>query len=120
MWKRGSAVLTARDIKIVLEPRIQLVNGFNLQIKKIRPQDAGDYICQISTMPPMEQTHTLEVLGKYKIAAELYISIISSQVNNKFRRVLVVHLLYKCQATHLCQSVKYLAKKKIVEESIKG
>ena len=64
LWKRGNAVLTARDIKIVLEPRIQLVNGFNLQIRKVRPQDAGDYVCQVSTVDTMEQSHTLEILGK--------------------------------------------------------
>lgn len=40
------------------------VNGFDLEIKKVRPQDGGDYICQLSTYTPEEQVHTLEILGK--------------------------------------------------------
>lgn len=49
------------------DPRVRLVtkNGsFSLQIKDAVPQDAGDYICQIATLDPMEIIHTVEILGK--------------------------------------------------------
>lgn len=40
-------------------------NGeFSLQIENAGPQDAGDYICQIATLEPLEITHTVEILGK--------------------------------------------------------
>lgn len=63
-WKRGIAILTAGSVKVTPDPRVRLVNGFNLQIRDAVPQDAGDYICQIATMEPREITHTVEILGK--------------------------------------------------------
>lgn len=51
-------------MKITMDKRIDLVNGFDLEIKKVRPQDGGDYVCQLSTYTPEEQVHTLEILGK--------------------------------------------------------
>lgn len=65
-WKRGIAILTAGSVKVTPDPRVRLVNGFNLQIRDAVPQDAGDYICQIATMEPREITHTVEILGKNK------------------------------------------------------
>ncbi|EDW49081.1 GM16321 [Drosophila sechellia] len=63
-WKRGIAILTAGSVKVTPDPRVRLVNGFNLQIRDALPTDAGDYICQIATMDPREITHTVEILGK--------------------------------------------------------
>jgi len=63
-WKRGIAILTAGSVKVTPDPRVRLVNGFNLQIRDAVPQDAGDYICQIATLEPREITHTVEILGK--------------------------------------------------------
>ncbi|EDW38839.1 GL13761 [Drosophila persimilis] len=63
-WKRGIAILTAGSVKVTPDPRVRLVNGFNLQIREALPTDAGDYICQIATMDPREITHTVEILGK--------------------------------------------------------
>lgn len=63
-WKRGIAILTAGSVKVTPDPRVRLVNGFNLQIRDAVPQDAGDYICQIATMEPREITHTVEILGE--------------------------------------------------------
>ncbi|EDV91022.1 GH16928 [Drosophila grimshawi] len=61
-WKRGIAILTAGSVKVTPDPRVNLVSGFNLQIRDAVPQDAGDYICQIATMEPREITHTVEIL----------------------------------------------------------
>lgn len=63
-WKRGIAVLSAGSVKVSPDPRINLVNGYNLEIKEAGPQDAGDYVCQIGTLEPREITHTVEILGK--------------------------------------------------------
>lgn len=57
-------MLSAGEMKITMDKRIDLVNGFDLEIKKVRPQDGGDYVCQLSTYTPEEQVHTLEILGK--------------------------------------------------------
>lgn len=64
-WKRGIAVISAGNVKVSPDPRISLVNGYNLQIKEVGPQDAGDYVCQIGTMEPREITHTVEILGEF-------------------------------------------------------
>ncbi|EEB18285.1 limbic system-associated membrane protein precursor, putative [Pediculus humanus corporis] len=62
VWKRGIAVLTAGTVKVTPDPRIQLIDGYNLQIRDVQTHDAGNYICQIGTMVPLEITHTLEIL----------------------------------------------------------
>lgn len=82
MWKRGIAVLTAGPVKVTPDPRVRLLQapvtssslpgipgfsgsgGYSLELKDVRPQDAGDYICQIGTIEPREITHTLEILGE--------------------------------------------------------
>ncbi|XP_055850770.1 immunoglobulin superfamily member 10 isoform X2 [Episyrphus balteatus] len=61
-WKRGIAILTAGSVKVTPDPRVRLINGYNLQIRDAAPQDAGDYICQIAMMEPREITHTVEIL----------------------------------------------------------
>ncbi|XP_022916883.1 limbic system-associated membrane protein-like [Onthophagus taurus] len=79
-WKRGIAVLTAGPVKVTPDPRVSLLPGsstgnanlpgipgfsggsYSLELKHVRPQDAGDYVCQIGTMEPREITHTLEIL----------------------------------------------------------
>lgn len=65
LWKRGPSVLTAGEMKITMDKRISLVNGFDMEIQNVRPQDGGDYVCQLSTYTPEEQVHTLEILGKH-------------------------------------------------------
>lgn len=64
-WKKGIAVLSAGNVKVSPDPRINLVNGYSLEIKEAGPQDAGDYVCQIGTLEPREITHTVEILGKF-------------------------------------------------------
>lgn len=55
---------------MTIDERIKLVNGYNLEITELEPQDAGDYVCQISDKVNRDQTHTVEILGelsrKYK------------------------------------------------------
>lgn len=63
-WKRGIAILTAGPTKVTPDPRVRVYNGYSLQIRDVVPQDAGDYVCQIATMEPLEITHTVEILGK--------------------------------------------------------
>ncbi|XP_022903300.2 limbic system-associated membrane protein-like [Onthophagus taurus] len=66
-WKKGIAVLSAGSVKVSPDSRINLMNGYNLEIKSVEAQDAGDYVCQIGTLEPREITHTLEVLVPPKI-----------------------------------------------------
>ncbi|KAL5274436.1 LSAMP family protein [Megaselia abdita] len=61
-WKRGIAILSAGAVKVSPDPRLRLVNKYNLQIRDAGPNDAGDYICQIATLEPIEITHTVEIL----------------------------------------------------------
>lgn len=65
-WKRGIAILTAGTVKVSPDPRLNLLNGYTLQIRDAVPQDAGDFVCQIATLNPREITHTVEILGKMK------------------------------------------------------
>ncbi|CAG9837735.1 unnamed protein product [Diabrotica balteata] len=62
VWKKGIAVLSAGNVKVSPDPRINLVHGYSLEIKDVGPQDAGDYVCQIGTLEPREITHTVEIL----------------------------------------------------------
>lgn len=88
VWKRGIAVLTAGPVKVTPDPRVRLLQtpatssslpgipgfsgsgGYSLELKDVRPQDAGDYICQIGTIEPREITHTLEILGELIVKTE--------------------------------------------------
>lgn len=65
VWKKGIAVLSAGNVKVSPDPRINLVHGYSLEIKDVNSQDAGDYICQIGTLEPREITHTVEILGEF-------------------------------------------------------
>lgn len=86
VWKKDTAVLTAGNLKVTTNPRIRLMppqqnqidvgsrssslsysNSYNLEIRDVRVEDAGDYVCQISTIKPREISHILEVLGKFNI-----------------------------------------------------
>lgn len=48
---------------VTRDPRFRLVDGYNLQVKGVRPQDAGDYNCQISDQENRDLVHTVEILG---------------------------------------------------------
>jgi len=64
LWRRGSAVLTASNLMVTRDSRFRLVDGYNLQISDVMPQDAGDYVCQISEGGDRDQVHTVEILGE--------------------------------------------------------
>lgn len=47
---------------ITRDQRFRLLEGYSLQIKGVRPQDAGDYICQIGDQENRDLVHTVEIL----------------------------------------------------------
>ncbi|KAK9510650.1 hypothetical protein O3M35_005387 [Rhynocoris fuscipes] len=49
---------------VTRDSRFRLVDGFNLEISDVMPQDAGDYVCQIGDGENRDQIHTVEILGK--------------------------------------------------------
>ncbi|XP_021925523.1 lachesin-like isoform X1 [Zootermopsis nevadensis] len=62
LWRRGSSVLTAATLMVTRDSRFRLVDGYNLEINNVMPQDAGDYVCQISDGDNRDQIHTVEIL----------------------------------------------------------
>ena len=68
VWRRGYDVLATGHIVINADPRISIEkhNGVNsLVIRDINPQDAGEYVCQISVPNDiLSVQHTLDVLGR--------------------------------------------------------
>jgi hypothetical protein len=67
LWRRGTVVLTAGNLMITRDPRFRLIDGHNLEIRNVMPQDAGDYVCSIGSAENKEQTHTLEILGELSL-----------------------------------------------------
>ncbi len=52
------------SFKTVRNCRMAL-HGQSLEILEIGEEDAGEFICEVETFgPPLDQVHTLEVLGK--------------------------------------------------------
>jgi hypothetical protein len=49
---------------VTRDSRFRLVDGYNLEINNVMPQDAGDYVCQISDGENRDQIHTVEILGE--------------------------------------------------------
>lgn len=47
---------------ITRDPRFRLLDKYSLEIKGVRPQDAGDYICQIGDQENRDLVHTVEIL----------------------------------------------------------
>ncbi|XP_050526670.1 limbic system-associated membrane protein-like [Daktulosphaira vitifoliae] len=61
-WKKGHAILTAGTTKVTPEERFRIVEGYNLEIRNVHISDAGNYICQIGTLEPLELKHSLQIL----------------------------------------------------------
>lgn len=69
LWKREkNRILFAGDLRIVRDDRVR-TEGSSLQISSVQPKDSGEYTCQISTNPPIELSHTLDVLYPPSIKA---------------------------------------------------
>ena len=68
LWKKGTRVLTAGEMMIRRADRI-LLKGTDLQVQTVTPEDGGVYSCEIEADSeyPIVVSHTLEVLGKFKI-----------------------------------------------------
>lgn len=64
-WKKGIAILTAGTTKVTPEERIRIVEGYNLEIRNVQVNDAGNYICQVGMLEPLELKHTLQILSKF-------------------------------------------------------
>ncbi|KAI5743313.1 hypothetical protein M8J77_016762 [Diaphorina citri] len=65
LWRRGTAVLTASTLMVTRDSRFRLVDGYNLEISDVMPQDAGDYVCQLADQENRDQIHTVEILAKF-------------------------------------------------------
>lgn len=54
--------MSASNLMITRDPRFKLLEGYSLQIRGVRPTDAGDYICQIGDQENRDLVHTVEIL----------------------------------------------------------
>ena len=68
LWKKGEDFISVGN-RIVdsSDKRVQLVkepNGNTLVISLAEEEDAGEYVCQVSTFKPVEIKHTVKIRGK--------------------------------------------------------
>ena len=70
-WYRGDRILSAGDLKILAEPRFEILNdprgrGVSVFIRKVSMDDQDNYTCEVNLKDrPMRITHRLEVLGEF-------------------------------------------------------
>ena len=50
MWKKDDRVLTAGNLVVRKDSRLQLRNDFSLEINSLKPEDQGPYVCEIDVM----------------------------------------------------------------------
>lgn len=63
LWKKGiKRILFAGDIRVYRDDRFKVVDKTSLQISSVQPKDRGEYVCLISSNPPIELAHNLDVL----------------------------------------------------------
>ena len=76
VWRKGHQVLAAGSHLLLKDDRFNVGPDNTLQLTDIQPQDAGDFVCQISLSAgeTLEIAHTVEVLGKPRILSYVNIS----------------------------------------------
>ncbi|XP_023227867.1 igLON family member 5-like [Centruroides sculpturatus] len=62
VWKKDGVLYFTNDFDFVRDPRVRLNEDGSLRVLEIRPGDAGEYVCQISTERPLELRHRLVVI----------------------------------------------------------
>ena len=69
VWRKGFTVLSTGQFLLTMDTRfsVQVERGKNmLSISSIRKEDAGEYVCQETTVDGVkEQIHRLSVLGRH-------------------------------------------------------
>ncbi|XP_035215027.1 lachesin-like isoform X2 [Stegodyphus dumicola] len=62
VWKQQpTTLLFSGAITVFKSPKFSLVNQSSLLIENVEPEDAGEYICQISNHPFVDVTHQVHV-----------------------------------------------------------
>ena len=63
IWKKDSRLISAGALIIRKDPRLRL-EGYNLTLAGVRPEDEGEYICEVETfnLEPIQQASKLSVL----------------------------------------------------------
>ena len=62
MWKKDDRVLTAGNLVVRKDNRLQLRDDFSLEINSLKPEDQGPYICEIDVMgQPITIDHTVKI-----------------------------------------------------------
>ena len=68
-WYKGTRIVSAGKLKILKDPRLELINtrnGINLFIRNVNMDDEDDYSCEVNLKDrdPVQIKHKLKVLGK--------------------------------------------------------
>lgn len=67
-WYKGDRILSAGNLKILDEPRIDILSGpsgISVLIQDVQMSDQGPYACEVNLMDkPLRITHELKVLGE--------------------------------------------------------
>lgn len=63
IWKKDTRLISAGALIIRKDPRLRL-EGYNLTLAGVKPEDEGEYICQVETfnLEPIQQSSALTVL----------------------------------------------------------
>lgn len=94
LWKRGLDVLTIDEETTTGEQRFQVIHDgmdYNLSISKLESHDSESYTCSVTSNPPVEITHTLQVNVPPTAKIIPSTSIISARVGEE--------IVVKCTAT---------------------
>lgn len=62
VWRKNNDTYFVRNFRLVNDSRISLGDSNSLQIINVKAEDAGVYVCQISSSPSLELRHELKVV----------------------------------------------------------